>query len=237
MTKQHRQLRALDLFCGAGGASLGLAAAGFEVVGIDLKRQPRYPFTFNAFDALRLTLDELRLFDLIWASPPCQAHTAMRRMHNAKPHVDLIPPTRAMLRAAAVPYVIENVVGAPLEDPIILCGTMFGLGVHGAELRRHRLFEASFPIPAPPCRHGLKPATIGVYGGHVRNRKRREGSHARGVEDFSIAAGREAMGINHMTLAEMSEAIPPAYSEWIGLAARMAIMTKAKENPDANLAA
>lgn len=230
-----RQLRALDLFCGAGGVAVGLHRAGFEVVGVDLTHQKRFPFEFIQADVFSLSIDFLRSFDLICASPPCQAHTAMRTMHNAKPHVDLIPQTRDMLIASRVPYCIENVPGAPLENPVTLCGTMFGLGVEDAELRRHRLFEASFPIPTPPCRHGLKPATIGVYGGHVRNRKRREGSHARGVEDFPISAGREAMGIDHMTLAEMSEAIPPVYAEWIGLAARMAIMTKEKTvaNPTA----
>jgi DNA (cytosine-5)-methyltransferase 1 len=148
----------------------------------------------------------------------------MRTMHNAKKHVDLIPQTRALLRASGRPYVIENVVGADLQNPVTLCGTMFDLGADGAQLRRHRLFEASFEIPRLRCRHAHGLSTIGVYGGHVRNRRRREGSHARGVEDFPKESGYEAMGIDWMTLEQLSEAIPPAYAEFIGLAARQAIM-------------
>jgi DNA (cytosine-5)-methyltransferase 1 len=215
---------ALDLFCGAGGAGMGLHQAGFDVVGVDLIRQPRYPFPFVQGDALRPPFD-LSRFDLVWSSPPCQANTAMKTMHNAKKHIDLIPQTRALLRAAGVLYVIENVVGAALQDPVLLCGSMFGLGAAGAQLRRHRLFESNFHIPQMECRH-TRP-TIGVYGGHIRNRKRREGSHARGVADFSKEDGYRAMRIDWMTLEELSESIPPAYSEFIGLAARQAMMVKA----------
>lgn len=220
--------RALDLFCCAGGAGMGLHRAGFDVVGVDIKAQPRYPFEFHQGDALAFPVDG---FDFIWASPPCQAHTAMKTMHNAKAHLDLIPETRAKLIASGIPYVIENVMGAPLIDPFTLCGTMFGLGVEDADLQRHRGFEPSFDIGLlPQCNHGGR-ATIGLYGGHVRNRKRRTigiyGEGARdsrrkfdkGVSDFTAAQGREAMGIDWMTLAELSQAIPPAYSEFIGRAA------------------
>lgn len=224
-----RKPRALDLFCCAGGASMGLHQAGFDVVGVDIRPQPRYPFTFFQGDALAFPLDG---FDFIWASPPCQAHTAMKTMHNAKEHPDLIPATRERLKASGIPYVIENVVGAPLTDTFMLCGTMFGLGVEDADLQRHRIFEPSFDIGlVPECQHGAR-ATIGIYGGHVRNRKRARtigiyGEGARdsrrkfdkGVPDFTVAQGREAMGIDWMTIAELSQAIPPAYAKFIGQAA------------------
>jgi DNA (cytosine-5)-methyltransferase 1 len=220
--------RLLDLFCCAGGAAMGYHRAGFDVVGVDVRPQPRYPFEFIQADCLGLTAEFLAGFDAIHASPPCQHHTAMKTMHNALPHADLVPQTRAMLQASGKPYIIENVVGAPLEAPAVLCGTMFGLGVEDAELRRHRLFEASFMILAPTCQHGSRDV-IGVYGGHVRNRRRArtigvygEGCRDsrrkfdKGVPDFSIDQGREAMGIDWMTTAELSQAIPPAYTEFLG---------------------
>lgn len=217
-------LRALDLFCCAGGASMGLHEAGFEVTGVDVRPQPRYPFAFHQADALTFPLVG---FDFVWASPPCQAHTAMKSMHNAKRHPDLIAATRERLGGAGVPYVIENVVGAPI-DGFTLCGTMFGLGVPGAELRRHRLFESSFLILAPHCQHRTR-RTLGVYGGHVRDRRRRAGSAARGREDFTLAEGQAAMGIDWMTLAEMSQAIPPAFGAYIGRAARTYIERSRRE--------
>ncbi len=221
--------RALDLFCGAGGVTRGLQDAGFYVVGIDIKAQPRYcGDEFIRFDATVFpAMESMRRFDFIWASPPCQAHTAMKTMHNAKPHADLIPITRQRLREAGVPYVIENVPGAPLIQPILLCGTMFGLGCEDAELQRHRWFECSFPALFPECRHGSRAATLGVYGGHLRNRKRTIGLYGegvrdsvrkldKGVADFNVKQGREAMGIDWMTLAELCQAIPPAYSRFLG---------------------
>lgn len=206
-------LRALDLFCGAGGATAGLQRAGFHVTGVDWKAQPRYCGNeFVRADALA-GLPWPWVFDFIWASPPCQAHTSLKTMHNAKPHYDLIPATRAMLRYAGVPYVIENVEGAPLLNPVKLCGTMFDLGCYGADLHRHRLFEASFPLRQPTHAHKPGADTIGVYGGHVRNRRRNpDGS---GQKDFTQVQANEAMGVDWMTLAELSQAIPPAYSEYI----------------------
>ena len=212
----------LDLFCKAGGAAMGYHLAGFDVVGVDIEPQPNYPFPFVQADALGILADRIgiarRRFAAVHASPPCQAFSSMRTMPDARAHPDLIGQTRALLRWVGLPYVIENVVGAPLANATLLCGTMFGLGAAGADLRRHRLFEASFPLSAPgPCRHGGAP-TIGVYGGHVRNRRRREGSKDRGVTDYPQAAGNEAMGIDWMTLAELSEAIPPAYTRHVGAA-------------------
>lgn len=219
-------MKALDLYCGAGGVSMGLHRAGFEVVGVDIRPQPRYPFTFIQADALNPPVS-LADFDFIWASPPCQAHTALKTMHNAKAHPDLIPATRAMLEASGKPWVMENVPGSPLKYSILLCGTMFGLGCEDAELRRHRLFETSSPLLAPKCQHGSR-GVIGLYGGHQRNRKRvrtigvyGEGcrdstrKHDKGHPDFNVEDGRRAMGIDWMTLAELCQAIPPAYSEFI----------------------
>lgn len=236
--------RLLDLFCGAGGCSMGYHRAGFDVVGVDNRPMPRYPFEFMCDDAL-VTLRMLvggwsigpfvpsgsrfwlRDFDAIHASPPCQAHSSMKTMPDAKPHEDLIPATRKLLVDSGIPYVIENVPGAPLIAPALLCGTMFGLGHEDAKLRRHRLFESSFLLITPDCQHGRR-ETIGVYGGHTRNRRRRtigvygEGvrdsvrKRDRGQPDFGKEVGAKAMGIDWMTLAEMCQAIPPAYTEFIG---------------------
>lgn len=217
--------RALDLFCGAGGATKGLQRAGFHVTGVDIKRQPRYcGDLFIQADATNPPVD-LSLFDFIWASPPCQAHTSMKTMHNAKHHVSRINETRSLLITAGRPYAIENVVGAPLESPILLCGTAFGLGVGDAELQRHRLFESSVPMLIPACQHRSR--VIGIYGGHARNRKRTIGVYGEGARDsrrkndkghpdFSVQDARAAMDIQWMTIAELSQAIPPAYSEFIG---------------------
>lgn len=222
--------RLLDGYCCAGGAARGYQQAGFHVTGYDIKPQPRYAgdvFVQGSF--LDLTPEYIRAnFDAIHASPPCQAHTAMKTMHNAKAHEDLVEPTRALLIASGLPWIMENVVGAPLDNPTLLCGTMFGLGVEDAELRRHRLFETSFHVLAPTCQHGSRDV-IGIYGGHIRNRRRARtigiyGEGARdsrrkfdkGVPDFTTEQGRVAMGIDWMTTAELSQAIPPAYTEYLG---------------------
>lgn len=216
-------MRALDLFCGAGGASQGLANAGFdEVWGYDIKRQPRYPYRFVKGDATQVPLSVLRTFDFIWASPPCQKHTAMNTMHNAKPHVCFIEPTRDLLQRAGVPYAIENVEGAPLLNPVTMCATSFMGGIAASpkmelmELQRHRLIETSgWPLPALPCVHRFP--VLGVYGGHVRDRRRGswENNAERGYPDPPLALAQRLMGINWMTLNEMCEAVPPYYSEYV----------------------
>ena len=213
------QLRALDLFSGAGGATRGLQLAGFDVTGVDIDPQPRYcGDRFVQAEALSFLQAKFATIcmsmDLIWASPPCQAHTSLKSMHNAKKHIDLIAPTRALLQQIGVPYVIENVVGAPLINYVTLCGTMFDLRTDGgAALHRHRNIEASFHLPQKNCRHS-NDDVIGIYGGHYRNRKRKSGLN-REAPDFTPADGRRAMGIDFMTGAELSQAIPPAYSKWV----------------------
>lgn len=212
---------------------MGYYQAGFDVHGIDIRPQPRYPFRFSQGDFgvvwAMIKTGEIKKYAAIHASPPCQAHSAMKGMHNARAHADLVPETREALQASGLPWAIENVVGAPLVNPIMLCGTMFGLGVEDADLQRHRLFELSHPITfVPQCQHGQRD-TIGVYGGHARNRRRARtigvyGEGARdsrrkfdkGVPDFTVAQAREAMGIDWMTLAELCQAIPPAYTKFIG---------------------
>jgi DNA (cytosine-5)-methyltransferase 1 len=213
-------MRALDLYCGAGGATRGLQDAGFHVTGVDLYAQPRYiGDRFILADALSLTAEFIASFDFVWSSPPCQALSTMRHVHNALPHVNPIPQTRAQLIAAGKPYVIENVEGARewLIDPIMLCGTAFGLGAANRELQRHRLFETSFPVTAPSCRHSGRPV-LGVYGGHVRDRRPPVGKNHVSGSNLPITVGWEAMGIDWMTGAEISEAIPPAYSHFVARA-------------------
>ena len=234
-------MRLLDLFCGAGGAAVGYSRAGFtEIVGVDCVKQPRYPFTFVRGDALKYLAAHGREFDAIHASPPCQRYTPLAKMWNAQAHPDSVPPTRATLQAVGRPWVMENVPGAPMRCAVMLCGTMFGLGTAVAELRRHRLFELSDAFAlAPSCQHGWKAQTIAVYGhagGHsTRTRERlvigvygggqqRGGKQNRATlrqlraspQMFNTAARREAMGIDWMTGNELSQAIPPAYTEWVG---------------------
>lgn len=215
--------RLLDLFCCAGGAAKGYADAGFEVVGVDLERQPRYPFAFIQADALSLDIRFLRHFDAIHASPPCQGYSPMRHAPKAKGAPQLIAPTRAMLERAGRPWIIENVEEArwDMRDPITLCGSMFeGLGTEGAWLKRHRLFEASFPISAPSaCDHDPERPVVGVYGGHARIRSAKHGG--RGTRDVWANGHKPAMseamgGMEWATCAEMSEAVPPAYTAHLG---------------------
>jgi DNA (cytosine-5)-methyltransferase 1 len=210
---------ALDLFCGAGGVSVGLHRAGFEVVGVDLANQPRYPFEFIRGDALRLlTRSWLNVFefDFIWASPPCQHYSDLaHRNGNADEHPDLINPVRQLLEGIGVPYVIENVEGAPLRDPRTICGTERGLGVDGYRLRRHRLFESNFPLLTPPCAcYGTADPIIDVSGGGPTHAPRLDGGGGRTYKG-TVAQKRAAMGIDWMTGGELVEAIPPAYAELI----------------------
>lgn len=209
-------MRALDLFCGAGGASMGLHRLGFEVVGVERKQSARdeYPFAVMLEDVRDVCPETVRKFDFVWASPPCQAFTAYKRRpgHVAEAQ-NLIPFTRALLSAAGVPYVIENVPGAPLENPVQLCGSSFGLDV-----RRHRIFECSFPVLTPPCSHGWQTPRFP----QATNRENLRSTVEVGVWRIPLDIQQRAMGIDWMSLENLSQAIPPAYSEFLGRAALMA---------------
>jgi DNA (cytosine-5)-methyltransferase 1 len=256
-----RRPRAIDLFCGDGGATRGLQLAGFHVTGVD--RVPRKRYVGDLFyqaDALEF---DLRGFDFIWASPPCQAFTSLKRLPHVRDreHPNLIPETRARLIASGIAYCIENVEGAPLGESgwlIMLCGTMFGLQTADgcAYLRRHRIFETSFPIVLrPACNHashfvipvrGHTPVNarttnraiarqaIMVSGnGSPQGGRHMERRRARAVsitgntaqtntkrnyirDVFSVKEARHAMGIDWMPMSTLSQAVPPAYAEFVG---------------------
>lgn len=216
-----RRPRLLDLFCGAGGAAMGYHRAGFEVVGVDLHDQPHYPFPFIRADALGLLASpwfDPQAFDLIHASPPCQHYSDLaRRNGNAHEHPDLIGPTRTALLLTGVPYVIENVEGAPLIAPELICGSWFDLGVDGYRLRRHRLFELSWPhstIAGCQCRGDARPI-IDVSGGGPTHAPRKDGGGGRTYKG-TVAQKKAAMAIDWMNGTEIVESIPPAYTEEIG---------------------
>lgn len=206
--------RLLDLFCGAGGAATGYHEAGFEVVGVDIKSQPRYPFQFIQADAMKLDEGFLSGFHAIHASPPCQRYSDLaKRNGNADAHPDLVEPVRMLLHFIGRPYVIENVEGAPLIDPVKLCGTMFP----GLRVLRHRLFETDWPLTQP-----VHPKHPLVY-----TRDKRKAHFQRldqeiafvqvtGGGNCSKAAAADAMDIDWMTKSELNEAIPPAYTRFIG---------------------
>ena len=216
-------MRALDLYCGAGGAGRGLQLAGFDdVVGVDNKPQPHYPGRFVLADVLTLDLDFIRGFDFVCSSPPCQRYTSLHHAPGKHRDADLIGPTRELLIASGVDLVIENVEAARpwLRDPVLLCGSMFDLETHpypeGWRLERHRLFETSFPISAPDCKHDDR-GVCGVYGGHFRDRRRDQGTNHKSGSNIPTELGFKAMGIDRrsMTVAEISDAIPPAYARYI----------------------
>lgn len=204
-------MKLLDLYCKAGGASMGYHLAGFDVIGVDIKLQKRYPFEFIQADALEVLADKafISQFDVIAASPPCQTHSATRHLRNAQgkstDKIDLIPQTREALIDSGKTYIIENVVGAPLIDPVILCGSAFGLKV-----RRHRLFESNVPLIGKACNHKEQGKPVGIYGS-MRDEIPNGGHTAKSIEE-----AREAMGIDWMIWGELVEAIPPAYTKWLG---------------------
>lgn len=203
----------LDLFCGAGGAAMGYSRGGFDILGVDIKPQPNYFFPFIQGDALEVgrALIVTDRIDMIHASPPCQAYSTTRTLHTAE-YPKLIEPVRMLLDYSGLPYVIENVVGAPLLNPTRLCGSAFGLGV-----RRHRLFETSWPVMFPPtCDHASQPEPIDVTGtGAQRLGPRLDGKGGNSRKPRNLTHAREVMGIDWMSRRELSEAVPPAYTEWL----------------------
>lgn len=197
--------RLLDLFCGAGGASVGYARAGFEVVGVDVRPQPRYPYAFHQADAMSFPLEG---FTAIHASPPCHDHTSLRSRSGIDGTAWLLAAIRGRLQSSNAVWVIENVPGAPMRPDVVLCGSMFGLRTY-----RHRWFELSNPmfpyVPAHP-KHRIRTST--------KNRKAcfDAGLNMTVTGDVGTYLGPAAMGIDWMTGRELSQAIPPAYTELVG---------------------
>lgn len=187
---------------------MGYSRAGFDVAGVDIRHQPRYPFDFIEGDALAYLARHGHEFDAIAASPPCQKYSVQTKQHRTgDAHPDLVAPTRDLLRVVGKPYVIENVPGAPLERPILLCGSMFGW----TRLRRHRLFESNVALLQLECRHGIQRDVVSVTGNSGGSSKRDGGARFMDTDGW-----RELMGIDWMTGRELAEAIPPAYTEFIG---------------------
>lgn len=214
--------RLLDLYSCAGGMAVGYARAGFEVVGADITKQPRYPFEFHQADALQFLQEHGHEFDAIHGSPPCQRYSAGTRASDRSKHPDLVAATRAAMIATGKPYVIENVAGAPLLNPVLLCGRMFNLTATDEDgtklhLDRHRKFETNWGLVGPPdCRpHDRSLQVAGSYGG-----ARRDKSEARNIRHGgyvpSLRVQQELLGIDWMKEGEMYQAIPPAYAEYVG---------------------
>jgi DNA (cytosine-5)-methyltransferase 1 len=204
-------MKLLDLFCGVGGASVGYHQAGFEVHGVDLKHGKRYPFTYLRADVLDVLKDKdfINQFDVIHASPPCQTHSITKHLRNAQGNstskIDLIPETREALIASGKPYIIENVPGSPLINPIQLCGSSFGLKV-----RRHRLFESNMPLVGSKCDHKAQGRPVGVYGS-LNDEIPKGGKTASTIDE-----ARKAMDMDWAIWTELVEAIPPAFTKYLG---------------------
>ena len=217
-------MKLLDLFCGAGGASMGYAMAGFDVTGIDVKHGKRYPYTYIRGDVRDyLNPDFLIQFDVIAASPPCQTFSATKHLRNAQgkstSKVNMIPEVRDALIASGKPYIIENVPNAPLIDPVLVCGSAFGLKV-----RRHRLFESNVPLKGTVCDHRAQGKPVGIYGS-MRDEIPNGGHTAKTMDEAN-----KAMGISHMIWGELVESIPPAYTNYLGMQIRHAVLTSTFTN-------
>lgn len=208
----------LDLFCGEGGAGRGYQDAGFTVTGVDTHPTDRYPGRFIHTDALAFLAEYGHRYDAIHASPPCQAYSILRPLHPDRDYPDLVGPTRDLLAALDIPWVIENVPGAPLRRPVVLCGAAFGLTAESDDngplvLKRHRAFESNVwlrPLPCACWRYRTTHQTAGVYGHGPTSPTRNKGLKPAQRDRKAL------MGIDWMTRDGLSEAIPPAYTRYIG---------------------
>lgn len=195
---------------------MGYNRAGFNVTGVDINPQPKYPFRFVQGDALDYVKSHGHEYDAIHASPPCQAYSHLTPEQSRENHERMIPAVRDLLKATGKPYVIENVAGArkELESPVMLCGSMFGL-----RTQRHRFFETSFSVtPAGQCDHSVLPLLVTTASKASRQRR-----FALGMQPKSVKNAPEAYGIDWMGFSELKEAIPPAYTEYIGKQLLMSI--------------
>lgn len=214
-----RRPRLLDLFCGEGGAGMGYARAGFDVVGVDCRPQPRYPFRFVQGDALAFLEAHGHEFDAIHASPPCQRYSILGNLTgSAERHPDLVGPVRALLRRIGRPWIMENVPGAPLQNAVMLCGEYFGLRVY-----RHRLFESSVVLLVPPHeRHrGGSIKADDILAPNRRGRSRINPANPGGMRCLvghfgDVEDARAAIGMPWASQRGISQAIPPAYTEFLG---------------------
>lgn len=210
-------MKLLDLYCCGGGAAKGYANAGFEVTGVDITPQPKYPYEFVLSDAIEYVKNNYHKFDAIHASPPCQKFTKAGKEHrkNGKVYDDFLELTRDTLKEIGIPYIIENVPDAPMENPIQLCGSMFGLKTY-----RHRLFESNINLVAPSHpTHIAKNTKMG--------RAPVEGEFIQVVGHFSgVPFAQQAMGIDWLGQKELAQAIPPAYTEYLGYQLRAAMMLR-----------
>ena len=200
--------RCADLYCCAGGAAQGLSLAGFDVTGWDLKSGLNYPFERRIGDAMMV---DLAGFDFAWASPPCQAHSTLRH-RTGKDYDDLIGETRDKLIQWGGPWIIENVVGAPLLNPVMLCGSAFCLRV-----RRHRIFESNMPLVGTQCFHDRQPEPIDVSGtGGYQHSPRKKKTGGKGRKPKGLFEAQEVMQMSWASRREISQAIPPAFSWFLG---------------------
>ncbi len=211
-----RKPRLLDLFCCAGGAGIGYKQAGFEVVGVDIEPQPNYPLPFIQTDALTLDPKFIALFDAVHASPPCQSYSDLaKRNGNGHKWPRLVEPVRELLKKTRLPYIIENVEGAPLLNPAIICGTMFP----SLRVIRHRLFETNFMLLTPSHKRHPLVHTLDRRKNHYgKTDEWKDFVQVTGGGNCSVASAREAMGIDWMTKGEINEAIPPLYTKFVGKA-------------------